>query len=189
MAEKKGAQNLQGSDVIAKLFDVTPRRIQQLTKEGVIVATKEGNAYKYDLLPTIQRYIKYLSDKANGRDKKDEKTDQEKARAEADLKRAKADMAEIQLKELKGKMHRSEDVETLTSDLVYTIRSMIIALPGRLAVDVAAVSTAPEASELIRAECYAILEELSNYKYDPEEYARRVRDREGWQELNDGDDE
>lgn len=88
MAEKKGAQNLQGSDVIAKLFDVTPRRIQQLTKEGVIVATKEGNAYKYDLLPTIQRYIKYLSDKANGRDKKDEKTDQEKARAEADLKRA-----------------------------------------------------------------------------------------------------
>lgn len=103
MAEKKGAQNLQGSDVIAKLFDVTPRRIQQLTKEGVIVATKEGNAYKYDLLPTIQRYIKYLSDKANGRDKKDEKTDQEKARAEADLKRAKADMAEIQLKELKGK--------------------------------------------------------------------------------------
>lgn len=43
MAEKKGAQNLQGSDVIAKLFDVTPRRIQQLTKEGVIVATKEGN--------------------------------------------------------------------------------------------------------------------------------------------------
>ena len=70
MAEKKGAQNLQGSDVIAKLFDVTPRRIQQLTKEGVIVATKEGNAYKYDLLPTIQRYIKYLSDKANGRDKR-----------------------------------------------------------------------------------------------------------------------
>ena len=177
MAEKKGAQNLQGSDVIAKLFDVTPRRIQQLTKEGVIVATKEGNAYKYDLLPTIQRYIKYLSDKANGRDKKDEKTDQEKARAE------------VQLKEPKGKMHRSEDVEALTSDLVYTIRSMIIALPGRLAVDVAAVSTAPEASELIRAECFAILEELSNYKYDPEEYARRVRDREGWQELNDGDDE
>ena len=98
-------------------------------------------------------------------------------------------MAEIQLKELKGKMHRSEDVEALTSDLVYTIRSMIIALPGRLAVDVAAVSTAPEASELIRTECFAILEELSNYKYDPEEYARRVRDREGWQELNDGDDE
>ena len=78
MAEKKGAQNLQGSDVIAKLFDVTPRRIQQLTKEGVIVATKEGNAYKYDLLPTIQRYIKYLSDKANGRDKKDEKQTRKK---------------------------------------------------------------------------------------------------------------
>ncbi|MCI5996112.1 MAG: protoporphyrinogen oxidase [Blautia sp.] len=189
MADKKEAQNLQGSDFIAELFGLTTRRVQQLTNDGVIFAVKEGNAYKYDLLPTIRKYVKYLSDKANGRDKKDEKEEQKKARAEADLKRAKADMAEIQLKELKGQMHRSEDVEALTSDLVYTIRSMIIALPGRLAVDVAAVSTAPEASEIIRRECFAILEELSNYKYDPEEYARRVRDREGWQDISDGDDE
>lgn len=183
------AENLQGSDVIAKLFNVTTRRVQQLTTEGVIDAKKEGKVYKYDLLPTIQKYIKYLSDKANGREKKDTQTESDKSRAEADLKRAKADMAELQLKELQGKMHRSDDVEALTSDLVYTIRSMIIALPGRLAVDVAAVDTAAEASEIIRRECFAVLEELSNYKYDPDEYARRVRDREGWQDITDGDDE
>ncbi len=35
----------------------------------------------------------------------------EKLRAEADMKRSKADMAAMQLKELEGKMHRSEDVE------------------------------------------------------------------------------
>ncbi|MBQ2361997.1 MAG: hypothetical protein II287_00115, partial [Bacteroidaceae bacterium] len=54
-------------------------------------------------------------------------------------------------KELEGKMHRSEDVEAVMTDLVYTIRSMLMALPGRLAVDVvstktAAVSPVPEQS-------------------------------------------
>lgn len=180
------------SKTIAAIFGVDPRRVQQLAKEGIITATKEGHANRYDLLPTIQRYIKYLSDKANGREaanKKDIEIEGRRLEAEADLKRSKADMAALQLKELEGKMHRSEDVEAVMTDLVYTIRSMLMALPGRLAVDVVATASAAEASETIRAEVYKILEELAGYKYDPDEYARRVRDREGWSDLSDeGDD-
>ena len=110
-----------------------------------------------------------------------------KAQAEADLKRSKADIAMLQLNELEGKMHRSEDVEAVMTDLVYAIRSMLIALPGRLAVDVSSVTSAQEASEVIKKEVYKILNELSEYKYNPEEYARRVREREGW--TNRADDE
>ena len=47
-------------------------------------------------------------------------------------------------------MHRSEDVEAMTNDLVYTARSMIMALPGRLAMDVVQAGSASEASALIR---------------------------------------
>ena len=93
----------------------------------------------------------------------------------------------LQLNELEGKMHRSEDVEAVMTDLVYAIRSMLIALPGRLAVDVSSVTSAQEASEVIKKEVYKILNELSEYKYNPEEYARRVREREGW--TNRADDE
>lgn len=154
------------SKTIAALFDMTPRRVQQLTKEGVITAVKEGNANRYDLLPTIQRYIRYLTAKANGREpsKKDS--------------------------EIEGTMHRSEDVEAVMTDLVYNIRSMLVALPGRLAVDVTGAATPAEASEIIRTEVYKILTELAGYKYDPEVYARRVRDREGWSEqlADDSDD-
>lgn len=182
-------ENLQSTAVVASLFNLSERRVQQLAKEGVIEGRKVDGVYQFDLLPTVRKYIAYLSDKANGRDQKNRKTEEEKLAAEADLKRAKADMAELQLKELRGQMHRSEDVEAITTDLVYMIRSMIIALPGRLAVDVAAVDTAPEASEIIRRECYQVLEELSNYKYDPEEYAKRVREREGWKEATDDCDE
>ena len=119
MAE--GKQNLQNAAIIAKLFGVTDRRIQQLAKEGIIPAAQK-RPYMFDLLPTVQSYIRYLSDKANGREAKSADTAQvemEKLRAEADMKRSKADMAAMQLKALEGKMHRSEDVEAMTNDLVY----------------------------------------------------------------------
>lgn len=181
MAEGK-KQNLQGSAIIARLFGVTDRRVQQLAKEGIIPAAQK-RPYMFDLLPTVQAYIKYLSNKANGKEEKGADTVQaeaDKLRAEADLKQSKAKIAEMQLNELEGKMHRSEDVEAMTNDLVYTVRSMIMALPGRLAMDVSQVATAAEASALIRSECNKILNELANYQYDPEAYQRRVRDREGW---------
>ena len=60
---------------------------------------------------------------------------------------------------------------------------MILALPGRLAMDIAEVSNANEASAMIRKECHAILNELAQYQYDPEEYRRRVRERIGWRKL------
>ena len=83
------------SKTIAALFDMTPRRVQQLTKDGVIAAVKEGNANRYDLLPTIQRYIRYLTAKANGREpsKKDSEIEGRRLEAEADLKRSKADIS------------------------------------------------------------------------------------------------
>lgn len=178
-------QNLQSSAIIGKLFGVTERRVQQLAKEGVITAA-QTRPYKFDLLPTVQAYIRYLSDKANGKEAKNADTVQaeaDKLRAEADLKQSKAKIAEMQLKELEGKMHRSEDVEAMTNDLVYTVRSMIMALPGRLAMDIVQVASAAEASALIRSECSKILNELAGYQYDPEAYQRRVRDREGWGEA------
>lgn len=180
-------QNFVNSKVIADLFGMTTRRVQQLAKEGIISTTKQGNANKYDLFLTVQKYIAYLSDKANSREmsETDKKSEERKLEAEADLKRAKADIAMLQLEELEGKMHRSEDVEDVMTDLVYSIRSMLMALPGRLAVDVTSANSAAEASEIIRVEVYKVLEEMSNYKYNPEEYARRVKEREGWSELSD----
>lgn len=178
-------QNLQSTEIMAKLFELDPRRVQQLAKEGVLPAASQ-RPYKFDLLPTVKAYIRYLRDRANGKEAKTAdtvKAEADKLRAEADLKQSKAKIAELQLKELEGKMHRSEDVEAMTNDLVYTARSMIMALPGRLAMDVVQTGSVNEASALIRAECYKILNELAGYQYDPEAYRRRVRDREGWSDA------
>ena len=63
MAETGGG-NLQSTAVIAQLFGVSVRRIQQLTQEQVIKTVRDpnGGGRKYDLVPTIQAYIKFLSD-------------------------------------------------------------------------------------------------------------------------------
>lgn len=177
---------------VAKLFGLTVRRIQQLTQDGVLATEKvEGNKRRYDLLLTVQKYIGYLQDKVakKGESKDDAQNESRKIKADADLRAAKAEIAEMELKELRGEMHRSEDVEAMTTDLVFTIRGMILALPGRLAIDLSTLTNPAEISERIKQEVYAILLELSNYKYDADAYRKRVRDRQGLSELLKDDDE
>ena len=85
------------SKVIAQLFGVSTRRIQQLTQEGIIETVQvPGSGRRYELVPTIQAYTKYLSDKAYGREQSDR---------EAELKEQKL-RAEIALKESQGELHR-----------------------------------------------------------------------------------
>lgn len=173
-------KNLQPTKVIAKIFGVSTRRVEQLKAEGIIKG--EGRPTKYDLIPTVQVYIKYLSDKANGREKKrtDAELETSKLEAESRYKTAKADMAELELKELQGELHRASDVEAITTDHVMFLRSMLMALPGALAVDLAVIDKPAEAAERIRQEVNSILARLANYRYDPEEYKKRVRERQGW---------
>jgi phage terminase Nu1 subunit (DNA packaging protein) len=187
MADANNA-NLQSTQVIARIFGVSTRRVEQLKTEGVIKG--QGKPTKYDLLPTIQAYIKFLSDKANGREKKqtDAQLETDRLSADARIKKAKAEMAELELKELKGELHRASDVEAITTDHVMFVRSMLMAMPGKLAVDMAAISAAPEAAERIKKEVYSILDRLAGYRYDPEEYKRRVRERQGWNERQGDDD-
>lgn len=183
-------------DVVAKLFDLSIRRIQQLTQEGVLptvaVKTESGRTgRRYELAPTVQRYIKYLSDKAYGRNEKAESLEEGKLEKEIRIKDAKAQRLEIELSELKGEMHRSDDVEAITNEMVYTVRAALLSLPGRLAVDTCNAETPSEASDIIRSEVFAILSQLAEHEYDPEVYQRYVREREGWNMdlLPEDDDE
>ena len=180
-------QNLQPTQVIAKIFGVSTRRVEQLKTEGIIKG--EGKPTKYDLLPTIQAYIKYLSDKANGREKKEAmaKLEEEKLSSEVAIKKSKAEAAKLELKELQGKMHRAEDVEAIFTDHVLYLRSMLLAMPGKLAVDMAGEHTAAEQAEKIKQEVYYILNNLADYRYDPEEYKKRVMERQGWENIREDD--
>ena len=63
------------------------------------------------------------------------------------------------------------------TDHVLFLRSMLMAMPGKLAVDLAGDHTAAEQAERVKKEVYYILNQAADYRYDPAEYAKRVRER------------
>lgn len=195
MADETKDKDLVKVEIVAKVFQVTVRRVQQLTQEGIIqtVEIEQGKRKlrRYDLIPTVMQYIKFLSDKASGREQKSSVADkeEEKLQAEVDLKRAKATIAKLELDELEGRMHSAEDVEAMTTDLVLAVRSALLSMPGQLSVDVAEARTAAEISEIIKKAVNDILDELARYEYNPDEYRRRVRERQGWLEKIEQDDD
>ena len=100
MAEKTEERALDTSfvkaDVIAKLFGLSVRRVQQLTQEGIIDTTQTTQGRRYDLENTVKKYIQYLSSKAYGR------ADSE-VEGQLKLQKLKADIA---LKESQGELHK-----------------------------------------------------------------------------------
>ena len=176
---------------VAKVFRMTSKRVQQLTADGIIETeeTPKGRRYNWD--KTVERYVAHLSEKAHGREQKESMADleEQKARAEVDIKQAKAKVAQMELGELQGKLHRAEDVEAIMTDHVLFLRSMLMAMPGKLAVDLAGDHTAAEQAERVKQEVYYILNNLANYRYDPESYKKRVMERQGWEtRRGDADD-
>ena len=173
---------------IANVFGVTVRRVQQLTQDGVLSTEQVGGRRKYDLAQSIQGYVAYWKNKATGNEKtkKDAANESDKLAAEVRLKNAKAETAELELEELRGTLHSAEDVESVMTDHILLLRSMILALPGRLAVDVCGAATPTQAADIIKQECYAMLSQLADYKYDPDVFQRRVRERMGWDTRLDG---
>ena len=174
--------------VLANLFDTTAQWIGELTKSGVLVKRKTEAGSRYNIVECTRAYVKHLRDKAAGRSGESSDEEKKKLAAEVRIKEAKAAKAELELQELQLIMHRSEDVSKMTEQLVFTIRSMLIALPGRLAVDVSAVDTAAEASVIIRREVNAVLSVLAGFKYDPADYERMVAEREKWAEQDIDED-
>lgn len=168
----------------AAVLGVTARRVQQLVQDGTL-KTAEGKRGKLNLADAVKGYFTFLTKDTANMEASEAKAERKKKIAEASLKESKAKIAELEVKEIEGKMHLANDVEVLTNDLIYSIRSALIALPGRLAVDVAAVNTPAEASEIIKREVYAVMRELAGYRYDAEKYEERVKERMEWELENE----
>jgi len=101
--DNRTGANLVRTEIIAKIFGFDGvRRVQQLTQDGVIETVEAidelgHKCRRYDLIPTVQRYISFLQKKAYG---KQHRTDKE-----IELREQKME-ADIALKESQGELHR-----------------------------------------------------------------------------------
>lgn len=170
---------------LAAVIGVSVRRVQQLSQDGVIIAASDLRG-KYPLADSVQRYITFIM---KDKGKEPSVLETEKLQSDVAFRKARATKATLEAQELAGKMHRSEDVQAMTEELLYAVRNGLQALPGRLAVDTAAAQSAPEASDVIRREVNLLMGDIAGFRYDPEKYKERVRDRMNWETAAQIEDE
>ena len=162
---------------ICTAFGKTNQWVGQLTSQGTIHKTKTSHGMLYNLFETVKAYCQYLEERAKKVSEDEAEINLKRKVAEAKLKESKAVVAELQAKEFQGKMHRSEDVQAMTADLLYFVRGSLLALPGRCATDAAACGDPNEVQKILEKEVFAILDDLSNYGYSKKKYDERVRQR------------
>lgn len=146
-------------EYIAKLFDVTVRRVQQLTQEGIIStvsAVEDGrNVRRYELIPTIQRYMKYLSNKAYGKTLKAEKETElrnQKLQAEIALKESQGELHKMKTEIAAGKYIALEEVQMDYGRFFIVFKRFAMAIPSRVAGRMAAYVNDPMAVRRLEKE-------------------------------------
>jgi phage terminase Nu1 subunit (DNA packaging protein) len=141
-------------EIIAKLLVLTPRRVQQLTKEGVLPKAERG---RYELAPVVQAYVKYLRDRNIGAE--DPAADIGAFRAR--LVKAKARAAEIEVDELDGTRLPQSDVEQAWQAILVPLRASLISLPTKLAAQMVGIESPREAREILQRSVNEFLEIIS----------------------------
>jgi phage terminase Nu1 subunit (DNA packaging protein) len=166
---------------LCAMFGVSNQWLGQLVSQGTLSKVQTDNGKLFNLTDSVKSYIDSLQEKVK-KTEDEKKLDKAKSAAEVKLKAAKATMAQLQADELKGKMHRSEDVQAFTQSMVDTIKQALLSLPGRMSVELSLCETAEECSVIIKDTVKDVLRELSEFEYDPEKYEAMVRERENLSE-------
>lgn len=139
MEEMKDKQEIKGyasKDTICRLFGLTGRRIEQLVSDGVIdrVKTKSGEV-RFETIPTIQKYIKHLSDKAYGREHSNRETElkEQKLRAEVALKESQGELHRLRTEIAQGNYISVEEVKADYSRFFIVFKNFALSIPGKMA--------------------------------------------------------
>lgn len=125
-------------EIIAKLFGVTVRRIQQLTQEGVLPTAETPEGRRYDLVPTIQKYVQYLSDKAYGKNRSEKELElrEQKLQADIALKESQGELHQIKTKIAAGTYVDIDDVKRDYSNFFTVFKRFALSLPGKISNEV-----------------------------------------------------
>jgi len=163
------------SSIVAKTLGIGQKTVNRLADKGVFSYKRDSRGYRIFDLATVQAEYEAYSDPSLV-DDEDTDWNVERAKADTRIKRAKADMLELEREEMMGRYHRAEYVADAMDELIFATRSKLLALPGKLAPVVAPMTDQAEVSAAIKREIVAALDELAGYKYQPGYYRDRLRE-------------
>ena len=148
---------------LAKLFNLTEVRVQQLAKLGVVVRNERG---KYDLWPSIRGYVRYLQDRGITRSGGGTDADvvgEDYNRHRARLYKARADAAELEAQLLRGRVHDADAVADVWNDMIANARAKLLPIGRSICGILKSLKTEAEIQDRIDTEVINALNELSEY--------------------------
>ena len=127
---------------LAELFGLSERRIQLLTKDGVLEAKKlpKIRGRRYMCKETVKTYITYLSDKIKGKAVSNDEAQlkRRKLQAEAELKESQKELHELKMEISKGKYIPVTEVELDYKKFFTVFRKFADSIPARVAMMIGA---------------------------------------------------
>lgn len=123
-----GSDPTYGVEVMARLLNISARRIQQLAKEGVVPKASRG---QYPLAATVQAYCKYLQDLVQD-PSGTTKTDYYLERARKT--KAEADIAEMEAAKMRGDLVDAEEMKSTLELVMSEVKTKLLNnAPSRIA--------------------------------------------------------
>jgi phage terminase Nu1 subunit (DNA packaging protein) len=153
------AASLISVDVLARLFELSPRRIQQLADDGVIPRVERG---RYELVGAVRGYIKHLREKAFAGDLGADAYSTQRAR----LTKARADMAELEQRQLAKELIPADDIEAAWSAVTLALRARLLSIPTKAVPRLLAAKDAVQISEILRDQISEALDDLANVRVE-----------------------
>ena len=145
--------------VISKLLDLSPRRVYQLANEGVIPRAEKG---RYELVPAVRVYIRYLRDRAIGVGALPE----DAARAcRARLIKAQAEAQEMENEKVRGELIPQIVVGRAWGEMAMAFRARSLSIPKKCAPQVVGVNSISEIEGILEQMIMEALDELSRADY------------------------
>lgn len=153
---------LVNAKTMAKIMDLSERRVNQLVAEKVVNKDEDG---QFNVMQVILDYYKNKAGIGPGIN-----YDQEHAL----LEKVKREMAEIELAELKNEVHRADDIKNVLGGMIIACRNKLLAMPAGVAIKLVGQKNASVIIDILTKEVKIALTELS--EYDPKLF---VSDRNG----------
>lgn len=151
------------TSVLAEYLGLTPRAMQLLAQEGVFPKLDHG---KFELKTCVLAYIKHIKTR---HEKMKLVNDASLTDQRARLTKAKADEAELKLKERAGELIPVENIEEAWEKIGSVMRMRLLSIPSKLAPRLVTAKDAPTIQRIIDREITDALNELSRAKVDAEE--------------------
>ena len=138
---------------IAKLLKLSERRVQQLTKDGIIPKIDRG---KYELVPAVHGYIDYLRHQMSA-----EVSTDDIVKNKNRLTLATAELREIEKSQLEGELITALEVKKTWLHYISLITTKLLSIPNKAAPQMVTVDNIGLAKSLLKERIYDTLDEIS----------------------------